>query len=169
MYSNVVTAIDKILRSYYVSTITSLLVHSMRCTSMPRGSSFPFHPTTTALFRYSLTSLVTTPSADSTSCPHSTSRRIGFSHALCLGHRRAPFSSLIFLPFLIGFIVLLVRDVGTLGVVAWPCFLTPRTLDLTMPRVPCLVRASCFHLSTPLFLGQIILLSPTSTFISHTF
>ena len=26
--------------------ITSLLVHSMRRTSMPRGSSFPFHPTT---------------------------------------------------------------------------------------------------------------------------
>ena len=71
----------------------------MRRASMPRGSSFPFHPTTTTLFRYSSTSLVTTPSADSTSCPRSTSRRIGFSRALCLGHRRAPFSSFIFLPF----------------------------------------------------------------------
>ena len=74
--------------------INSLLVHSMPHTSMPCGSSFPFHPTTTTLFRYSSTSLVTTPSADSTLCPRSTSRRIGFSRALCLGHRRAPFSSL---------------------------------------------------------------------------
>ena len=69
----------------------SLLIHSMCCTSMHCGSSFPFHPTTTALFHYTSTSLVTTPLADSTSCPCSTSQRIGFSHNLCLRHRCTPF------------------------------------------------------------------------------
>ena len=53
---------------------------------MPRGSSFPFIPQQSPLFRYSSTPLVPTPSADSTSCPF---RWIGFDRALCLGHRHA--------------------------------------------------------------------------------
>ena len=57
--------------------ITSLLVHSIRRTSMPRGSPFPFHPTTIALFRYSLTPLAPTPS-----CLRSMSQRMGISRAL---------------------------------------------------------------------------------------
>ena len=47
---------------------------------------FSLHPTTIALFRYSSTPLVTTPSANSILCPF---RWIGFDRALCLGHRCA--------------------------------------------------------------------------------
>ena len=124
--------------------ITSLLVHSMHCTSMPHGSSLPFHPTTITPFCYSLTPLVPTPSANSTLCLHSMSWRMGFSYALCLRHRPTPFPSFIFLPFLIGFFVLVVRDVVTLSVVTWSHLLTPKTLDLTMLCVLCLVLAVCF-------------------------
>ena len=138
----------------------------MRRTSMPRGSSFPFHPTTIDPFSLLFDTACTNTLGRLNLVPVLMDKSLIALSVLDTG---APYFSLFWLLFLIGFLVLLVRDVGTLGVVARPCFLTPRTLDLTMPRVPCLVRASCFHLSTPLFLGQIILLSPTSTFISHTF
>ena len=57
---------------------------------------FSLHPTTITLFRYSSTPLVTTPSADSTSCPF---QWIGFDRALCLRHRHAVLFFLFCLPF----------------------------------------------------------------------
>ena len=58
----------------------------MRRTSMPRGSSFPFHPTTIAPFSLLF----------DTACTNTLGRLnlvnvrwIGLDRALCLGHRRA--------------------------------------------------------------------------------
>ena len=67
--------------------------------------------------------------------------------ALSVSDTGAPYFSLLCLLFLIGFFVLLVRDVITLSVVTRSHLLTPRTLDLTMPRVSRLVLAACFFSS----------------------
>ena len=67
------------------------------------------------------------------------------------------------------YLVLLVRDVITLDVVTRPRLLTPRTLDLTMPRVPRLVSAACFSSFNSLPMRTFRLLFPTSTFLLPTF